>query len=303
MQRMKRLVERLSFLFVGGIKTLRRVIGVLRRFAVLLVLLAMLAFNVASFTIAPLTMVMSDIAQWLIGRSVVAQMSQEASRLKSRNASLSSDKMEMRAKNRKLTTDLDRSQANLKRTRTDLNTTRESLKKTRVDLDATQKNLTASRAELQKAEGFRKSRAELDRSTRRIAQRVVRGAGRNVAAVPMEVVPVVGAATIIAVTALDIKEACDTVNDMQDLRVASGIDEEPQDWASQVCGSFSRPSSPEVCEMTVPQCREHAQDVRERLGNELADMIVEQCDQLILPNPSICRPPPPEDEPPPLPPR
>ena len=286
---MKRLVDRISFLFVGGIKTLWRVTGVLRRFAVLLVLLAMLAFNVASFAVESLADVMSGVAKAVFGRSVVAQMSQEIASL--------------RDTNRKLTTDLDRSQANLKRTRTDLNTTRESLKQTRVDLDATQKNLTASRAELQKAEGFRKSRAELDRSTRRIAQRVVRGAGRNVAAVPMEVVPVVGAATIIAVTALDIKEACDTVNDMQDLRVASGIDEEPQDWASQVCGSFSRPSSPEVCEMTVPQCREHAQDVRERLGDELADMIVEQCDQLILPDPSICRPPETEPDPDELPPR
>ncbi|WP_306006008.1 hypothetical protein [Aquicoccus porphyridii] len=248
----------------------------LRRFAVLLVLVAMLAFNMASFTIASLTTVMSDIAQWLTGRSVVAQMSQDISRLKSRNASLSSDNKEMRAKNRKLTTDLDKSQANLKKTRTDLDTTRESLKRTRVELDG---------------------------STRRIAQRVVRGAGRNVAAVPMEVVPVIGAATVIAVTALDIKEACDTVNDMQDLRVNNGIDEEPQDWASQVCGSFSRPSSPEVCKMTVPQCREHAQDVRERLGDELADMIVEQCDQLIMPNPPICWPPEPDPAPVVLPPR
>ena len=88
-------------------------------------------------------------------------------------------------------------------------------------------------------------------TNRRIARRAIRGAGRNVAAIPMEAVPVVGIATVIAVTALDVREACATVRDMQDLRVASGIDAAPQDWAAQVCGTFSGPSVPAVCKMTL----------------------------------------------------
>lgn len=146
-----------------------------------------------------------------------------------------------------------------------------------------------------------KTRADMDKATRGIARRAIRGAGRNVAAVPFEAVPVIGVATVVAVTALDVRDACGTIRDMQELRVASGVDDDPQGWTEEVCGMFPQPAAPAVCEMTIDECREHADTVRAQIGAETGDLIDAQCDALMEPDPEICRPPPPEKpEPAPL---
>lgn len=251
-------------------KWLWRLLGILRRSFVLLVVLVMLAFNVASFAVPMLAGVVSDVAQAVFGRSVVAELGQQVMRLQSEKRIIAESKTQLQARNRNL-------DADLKQTREDLRTTRAGLQKARVAL------------------------GKVDNATSRIARRVIRGAGRNVAAIPMEAIPLVGVATVVAVTALDVKEACATVHDMQKLRVASGIDEAPQDWAAQVCGMFSGQSVPAVCDMTIGECRGHAREVRAELGDEMGDEIDRQCDALMRPDPEICRPPgleAPEIEPP-----
>ena len=237
-----------------------RLLGILRRSFVLLVVLGMLAFNVASFAVPMLAGVVSDVAQAVFGRSVVAELGQQVTKLKSEKKILAESKTQLQTRNRNL-------DADLKQTRGELRTTRAGLQKARV------------------------APGKVDNATSRIARRVIRGAGRNVAAIPMEAIPVVGVATVVAVTALDVTEACATVRDMQDLRVASGIDEAPQDWAAQVCGTFSGPSVPGVCDMTIGDCRDHARKVRAELGDEMGDEIDRQCDALMRPDPEICRPP------------
>ncbi|MGI3211842.1 hypothetical protein ACROSR_12075 [Roseovarius tibetensis] len=248
-------------------KWLWRLLGILRRSFVLLVVLVMLAFNVASFAVPMLAGVVSDVAQAVFGRSVVAELGQQVTRLQSEKRILAESKTQLQERNRKLQARNRNLDADLKQTRGKLRTTRAGLQKARVAL------------------------GKVDNATSRIARRVIRGAGRNVAAIPMEAIPLVGVATVAAVTALDVKEACATVHDMQKLRVASGIDEAPQDWAAQVCGMFSGQSVPAVCDMTIGECRGHAREVRAELGDEMGDEIDRQCDALMRPDPEICRPP------------
>ncbi|WP_412505409.1 hypothetical protein [Roseovarius sp. SYSU LYC5161] len=202
-------------------KWLWRGLGVLRRGLVLVVLLVMLAFNVASFAVEGLNGVMSGVAEAVVGHSVVA---------------------ELKADKKKL-----------------------------ID--------------------------KMDNATRRIARRAIRGVGRNVAALPMEVIPVAGAATVVAVTAIDVKQACATARDMQELRTGSGIDTEPKDWTAQVCGVFTSPAVPAVCDMTIDECRDHASEVRADLGDDMGAQIDRQCDALSKPDPEICREPDPDDGP------
>lgn len=265
-------------------KWLGRTLTTLRRFLVLAVLLVMLAFNVASFTVDSLNSAMSSIAKSIMGRSIVAEMRQQIFLQKKQITGLVSKSEGLRMRNGKLEADLDKKRSDLNKSQAELKATKTELKTANTELKTVNAKLINTKADL------RKHRMVVDQSTERIARRVIRGAGRNVASVPLEVVPMVGVATVVAVTAMDIKEACDTLNDMQDLRLANGIDEEAKDWTSQVCGSFSQASTPEICGMTIEQCRDHAQAVRARIGGDLAASILEQCNELVKPDPEICRP-------------
>ena len=248
----------------GGMSWFRFLLGVSRPAVFLLVLLGMLAVNVASFAVPGLTSGMSSIAQAVFGGSVVADLGQELTTAKKR---LKTTRAELKAKSASLET----TRANLKTSgRAKVERLHDRNRAMRGDLETTRNKLG-------------KIRADMDKATRGLARRAVRGAGRNVAAIPMEAIPVVGIATVIAVTALDVSDACATVRDMQDLRVASGIDETPQDWASQVCGTFSGPSVPAVCKMTLGECRDHARSVRTELGDEMGDEIDRHCDALMRP--------------------
>lgn len=51
----------------------------------------------------------------------------------------------------------------------------------------------------------------------RVVKRTAKRTARSVAAIPLEAVPYVGIATIITVTGLEIKSACDNVKDMNQL--------------------------------------------------------------------------------------
>lgn len=80
----------------------------------------------------------------------------------------------------------------------------------------------------------------VERTANRINQRAAKTAARSVGSTIGEVVPYFGAVVIVGVTALEIKDLCDTLKDMDELRKAFHPDQEP---------SFERT---EVCTMPVP---------------------------------------------------
>ena len=68
----------------------------------------------------------------------------------------------------------------------------------------------------------------------RVVQRTLRNSARNIAQIPAESVPYFGVGLIFAGTALDLKDACDNVRDVDALLAALGVEESNSDSAS-VC--------------------------------------------------------------------
>lgn len=60
--------------------------------------------------------------------------------------------------------------------------------------------------------------------SRRITTRTLRRAARNAAQVPAESIPYLGIGIIVAGTALDIKESCDSISDMNEILAVLGVE-------------------------------------------------------------------------------
>lgn len=71
--------------------------------------------------------------------------------------------------------------------------------------------------------------------SKRIIKRTVKNVATNVGSVVAESIPFIGPATILVVTALDIKDGCDNVHDMQEIDKAFGIEDIENNDVS-VCG-------------------------------------------------------------------
>ena len=80
--------------------------------------------------------------------------------------------------------------------------------------------------------------------SKKIVKRTWWRTGRNIAGVVPEAIPVVGIFAIVSLTALDIKDACDTMRDMKELNAQFGPDENAID-ERDVCG-VNVPSVSEV---------------------------------------------------------
>lgn len=93
--------------------------------------------------------------------------------------------------------------------------------------------------------------------SKRIARRTARNATMNLSSVVGESVPYLGAGVIVAVTAADLKDGCDTLTDIDEM--LSIIDAEAQnDMTSHVCG------------MQVPSVEEVMLNVRDQIGGTVS---------------------------------
>jgi hypothetical protein len=88
------------------------------------------------------------------------------------------------------------------------------------------------------AESMKKAAETRKAAVRRMKTGVVRrttlGAMRGVATVVPKAIPIVGVPTIVAVTTLDIKDACDTLRDIDEMETA--FDGPSQSESRKVCG-------------------------------------------------------------------
>ena len=69
-----------------------------------------------------------------------------------------------------------------------------------------------------------------------IVTRSVKNTTRNMASIPAESIPWIGAGVIIAVTAIDIKDSCDTMKDMNEIMKTLEL-KEYNDEANSICGN------------------------------------------------------------------
>jgi hypothetical protein len=86
--------------------------------------------------------------------------------------------------------------------------------------------------------------------TRRLKVRTAKAATRNASSVFLESVPYVGIAAMLAVTAADLHDACETMKDIDSLHASMGL--EPTD-AKEVCG-LTIPSAKHVSSRVKKQC-------------------------------------------------
>jgi len=70
---------------------------------------------------------------------------------------------------------------------------------------------------------------------KRVSARTVKNVARNVSSVPLEVFPYVGVATIVGVTILDVKDACQSMHDMNSMMALMNVDDADVD-VNKVCG-------------------------------------------------------------------
>jgi hypothetical protein len=80
----------------------------------------------------------------------------------------------------------------------------------------------------------RKTSAAVRNTTRRVSHRVTKATARSTSSIAAESIPYVGIGVIVAVTALELHDACETMKDLQALDVA--FNPEAANDANEVCG-------------------------------------------------------------------
>lgn len=111
-----------------------------------------------------------------------------------------------------------------------------------------------------------RQRGEVARHADRIKKRSTRQTARSISAIPAESIPVIGVTTIIATTAWDISDTCRLLQDMSEIQRSLG-DEPDETMAETICGRLSlQTARAEIYgNMTVSQCREEADQARDRV--------------------------------------
>ena len=114
-----------------------------------------------------------------------------------------------------------------------------------VDVDAKNRRIASLSDELAESRasrwvdyrGERRMVSEaVENTSERISKRLVISTGRNVGAVFGEAVPFFGIAVIVAATTWELKEACDTMDDLYELDIAFNPDNAVPADHSEVCG-------------------------------------------------------------------
>lgn len=256
---------------------LSRLATTVRRGLVLLVIVALITLNVATATSGYVANLLSGVAVSLLGHSVLASVRKERDIAKR---------------------ELARAGADLKQTQQHLDQTKYELENRTKDLQDEKHIRTKVEKQLE-LEGNRRKivQPKVRTNARRISERTFRAAGRNALALPLESVPAVGFLTTLAVTALDIDDACQTAKDMDQILLDHGLEQDTEPFTAKICAY--RDQLPNVADfrknITPQECLEYVARNRQKLGDDIADTI--RCPD-IKPPPPLTRP----EEPPPKPP-
>ncbi|WP_323768967.1 hypothetical protein [Antarctobacter sp.] len=288
--------------------------------AILWVVVCALGFNLLTLAFAPLANLMLAAAQRLAIQPAVSAVSELAeARESERNATRRAEKLEAERQATKSRSDDLRSQLQAERTRseqleldgkkskariaqlqTSLDAQERKAGKLGLELAKSKASLDTARTKLQKTSNalletstdlttLRKEPRlpttaldKIDTVSARIVQRSGVNATRNIASMPLESVPVVGALTIVSVTALEIHDACQTALEMEELRRLANLPEVESSMIRNACAKI--PTLGGLADLTLAQCRAHEARVLTELGLQAAAPIAHKCDCLELPN-------------------
>lgn len=151
-----------------------------------------------------------------------------------------------------------------------------------ADLVVTMKYHTAHRKHLESENSklndrlgtVSREKAEMENRTRRAAKKAVgnvsarsaRSVARNVAGAAGESLPVIGSAIVAGMVYMDVKDACDTLKDLNEMSRAVGV--EPED-ESKVCG-VRVPTQEELTAIATSNWKNAYQSAAEAIGKPIA---------------------------------
>ncbi len=299
---------------------LRHLFRLTRTTVVLLVVVCTLGFNLLTFAFAPLADLMLTAAQRLAIQPALAAASELATArdgeqaAQRRAAKLEAEQKTARSRSESLRRELDVERQRVAQLDIDLEASETRIRQLQADLDVEKRKaakfadeLTLSKSRLKstttelhqsrkrvvevtgKLEDLRNTPRlpntavkHIDSLTNRIVQRSGVNAARNLASMPLESVPVVGALTIVSVTALEVHDACQTAVEMEELRRLANLPDVDASVIQTACAKI--PTLGGLDDLTLAECREHEGNVLAELGPEAAAPIKDKCDCLELPD-------------------
>lgn len=271
---------------------LRRLFKLTRTTVVLLVVVFTLGFNLLTFAFAPLANLMLAAAQRFAIQPVLAAASELATARDSekaaqrRAAMLEADRKAALSRSEILRRELDVERRKAAGLAEEVSALEAQLKSANTQLSRSRRRMVEVTDELNDLRGARAlpktAIKRIDGLTARIVQRAGINAARNLASMPLESLPVVGALTIVSVTALEVHDACQTASDMEELRRLANLPEVDASIVRKACAKI--PTLDGLGGLTLAQCREHEGKVLAELGPEAAAPIKHKCDCLELPD-------------------
>ncbi len=138
----------------------------------------------------------------------------------------------------------DRARSERDAVRNERDRARGEAKRARAGADRARTSAAVAKAHRQRLEREAAERAAeraargkvVETTAAKVSRRMAIHAGRNASSTFLEAVPFVGIAAIVAVTAAEIYDACETAKEMAELRRAFGLKEAGEDGASEACG-------------------------------------------------------------------
>ncbi|PZQ99704.1 MAG: hypothetical protein DI533_03350 [Cereibacter sphaeroides] len=194
-------------------------LGVLRRSFVVVLLVGLIALNIASLTIPAVAQAMSAaITAVTKAPTVYSKLSQKA---------IASNKLLLKATG-------------------EMSSATGKLTKKEAALAKVTAEAVVLRGQLNSANGkLGKMQTKVSSVTKRVRERVARDASRNLGSIYGEALPYVGVGVIVGVTVWELSDACGTMNDMVTLEKETLGREDSSEDAQKVCG-YKVPTRAEV---------------------------------------------------------
>ena len=148
-----------------------------------------------------------------------SRLDDELFRSKARETAASTELTELRGRNASLDKELTTTRAKVEKLDTELTGERTKTKELAGQLDASKRTRSL---EAKSAKGI----------AGRVRQRLAIGVSRNVGSIPAEAIPYVGIAVVLSVTAWDLYDACQTMEDINGLLIRLGEGAEDTDFCA-----------------------------------------------------------------------
>ena len=275
---------------------LRRLFRLTTTTIVLLIVCFGLSFSLLTFAIAPLANLMLAAANRLavqpavVATTDLATVKGREKKAQRRAAKLEAERVADRTRLESSRLELEKVQADLDNERRKAARYANELTASKLRLETATNELSQSRKRALRLTGELEDLREtpllthraIDKLTARIVKRTGVNAARNLASIPLESVPVVGALTIVSVTALEIHDACQTAAEMGELRQLANLPDVDASVIREACAKI--PTFAGLDDLTLTECRNHENEVLTELGPEAAAPIKKKCDCLELPD-------------------